>query len=350
MELIETSSPSTLQAVIIFLTVLACIAIALRLYTRNVLGQNIKIDDWFSLIGFVSIGKHYVGYPVPEDWSGEEELPLLTNSLQHYYILYLLLFPTLWFIKCSVVLFYHRVLVADKKNYTDWANILVLSSLALVTVWSLAFGLAWVFVCNPVKGFWSYPYAEDEGPCGDTWLLNRWISISDFVVDVLVILVPVPLVWRLHLPTSRKFAVLIVFFLGTVAVAASVMRMARVLWASSPQEEDIDGLLVNTTVLFWSMIEINLALLAACLPTLRGLLKARTMDSLMKSVSSITWLKSTRGSSRSRSTGEHDVLPLTNSPMFPEKRKGSGGRDKYSADITLATLDSVTTSNMTQLR
>jgi hypothetical protein len=54
MSLQETSSPFTLQAVAVVLAAVDLIVISLRLYTRHVLGQSIKIDDWFALAGFVS--------------------------------------------------------------------------------------------------------------------------------------------------------------------------------------------------------------------------------------------------------------------------------------------------------
>jgi hypothetical protein len=50
-----TTSPTTLQVVIIFLTVLNCLVVGLRLYTRQFLGQTIKIDDWFAVAGYVFV-------------------------------------------------------------------------------------------------------------------------------------------------------------------------------------------------------------------------------------------------------------------------------------------------------
>ena len=114
--------------------------------------------------------------------------------MKHFYVWNVLLFVALWFIKCSFVFFYRRVLVADKGNYKDWANLLTLFSLALVTTWSLAFGFTWAFACHPVRAFWSFPYGDTEGPCMDTWKLNRAISISDFLTDLFLILIPIPLV------------------------------------------------------------------------------------------------------------------------------------------------------------
>src|SRR5688500_3695755 len=91
------------------------------------------------------------------------------------------------------------------------------------------------------------------------------------------------------------------------------------------------------------MIEVNLGLLAACLPTLRGLLKTKTMDTLLKSYRSRTWLRSSQRSRSGKSSGETESLPLTNGPSHTEKHSASLHGDKYPHDITLATLDSVLT-------
>jgi hypothetical protein len=111
------------------------------------------------------------------------------------------MFPTLWLIKCSFILFYRRVLVGDKGNYKDWSNILVLSSLGLATVWSLGFGITWVCICNPVRSFWGFPYYYEPGesPCLDTWIFNRSMSISDFLIDMIILLIPIPMVLLLVL-------------------------------------------------------------------------------------------------------------------------------------------------------
>src|SRR4051812_27104332 len=80
----------------------------------------------------------------------------------------------------------------------------------------------------------------------------------------------------------------------------------------------LHGLVVNSTVLFWGLVEANLGLLAACLPTLRGLLKTRTMDSLVKSYRSRTWLRSAENSNKA--TAEQDSLPFAHSPSLEGKK------------------------------
>ena len=106
------------------------------------------------------------------------------------------------------------------------------------------------------------------------------------------------------------------------------MRMVRVLYVANDDTNDLDGMrmltqnrlwydclpniVLNTTVLFWGMIEANLSLLAACLPSLRALLKTRAMDNLSKSLTSRTWFRFTAKSKQS--TPDQMGSPITESP------------------------------------
>jgi hypothetical protein len=110
-------------------------------------------------------------------------------------------------------------------------------------------------------------------------------------------------------------------------------------------------IVVNTTVLFWGLIESHLCLLAASLPTLRGLLKTRAVGSLVRSYNNFRSLHFTntsrsRTNSRSKTSAEGrgnsddmPLTPLTNVVIVGGDKAHGNGRDKYPHDVTLATLD-----------
>ena len=106
-------------------------------------------------------------------------------------------------------------------------------------------------------------------------------------------------------------------------------------------------------MLFWGMLEANLGLLACCLPTLRGLVKARPVNSFVEGYRSMTWLKSSaaRSGNRSgnRSGGEHDGLPLANSPVRSAKQGPIENKSPH-VNGTLTTVSSASTYGQGQLR
>jgi hypothetical protein len=53
--------------------------------------------------------------------------------------------------------------------------------------------------------------------CTNTFLMMYALSISDFVTDALILLISIPMIWKLHLP-MRKFGVTIVLLFGGLYV------------------------------------------------------------------------------------------------------------------------------------
>ncbi|KAI9648373.1 hypothetical protein NHQ30_003006 [Ciborinia camelliae] len=94
------------------------------------------------------------------------------------------------------------------------------------------------------------------------------------------------------MPTRRKIAVLGVLLVGTLAIACSFARM--VLWG-----EILGPKRVVSLLMFWSMLEVGIAMIASCLPTLRPLFHGFSPESVIRSIRSALSLHSL--SSRNKS-------------------------------------------------
>ena len=85
-----------------------------------------------------------------------------------------------------------------------------------------------------------------------------------------------------------------------------------------------------TTELYWMMLEITLGLIASCLPTLRGLFKTNSVDSMVKGVRSIFSLRSGSGSgsgsfkTKMSKVESHEKEPIS----VTEYSRGSGSVDR----------------------
>ena len=109
--------------------------------------------------------------------------------------------------KASVLLLYFRIFV--QKRFRQCVQVM----LGLVTAWTITFFLTNLFACRPVTALVEPFYGNK---CVDT--ISMWYagSVSDIILDLLILLMPIPVVWQLHLPTKQKIGVLAMFFLGTV--------------------------------------------------------------------------------------------------------------------------------------
>ena len=77
--------------------------------------------------------------------------------------------------------------------------------------WWIAINFVATFNCTPVEKYWN---TELPGTCIDTYYGFLGASIPNFVTDVLLLLLPLPVLWRLHIPSRSKIGIILVFLCG----------------------------------------------------------------------------------------------------------------------------------------
>lgn len=68
-------------------------------------------------------------------------------------------------------------------------------------------------ICRPFSFYWR---SDIKGRCGNIQLGLLVIAIFNLILDFLLILLPMPVLWKLKMPTTRKIGVSIVFSMGAV--------------------------------------------------------------------------------------------------------------------------------------
>jgi len=101
------------------------------------------------------------------------------------------------FIKLSVIFFYRRIFVGK------WFNIITWTMAGLSASWGLSIVLGEILTCSPVAAHWG-TRIDLFTKCGNTYNFLKTYAVSDVVLDTLILAIPIILVWRLHLPISRK--------------------------------------------------------------------------------------------------------------------------------------------------
>lgn len=83
--------------------------------------------------------------------------------------------------------------------------------LGVVVAWTISYAFANLLTCHPITPLVESFYGNDCINAIPMWLS---VVISDLIVDVVILLMPVPLVLRLHLPLRQRLGVLGMFMLG----------------------------------------------------------------------------------------------------------------------------------------
>jgi hypothetical protein len=85
--------------------------------------------------------------------------------------------------------------------------------MGLVIGWTIAYSFANLFTCYPVTALIEPFY----GNSCMTHVIEMWISVvyTDLIIDVGIMLLPIPIVVKLQLPWQQKLGVMGMFLLGS---------------------------------------------------------------------------------------------------------------------------------------
>ena len=108
-------------------------------------------------------------------------------------------------VKLSVILFYGRVF----GKVTYYKRALWLTGF-LVVAWLIANNLLAILQCIPVQSYW------EGGPrhCITAESSFLGTTITNILIDVIILILPLPGLWKLHISFRRKLALIGVFICG----------------------------------------------------------------------------------------------------------------------------------------
>jgi hypothetical protein len=111
------------------------------------------------------------------------------------------------FVKFSIVSFFRRIFRG--KVFGRITLVLLIVNAA----WGVAFVLAVLLQCVPVSGAWD-KVTREHAVCYNPVPTFYGVAISDTILDVVILVLPQPFTWRLHMPMRQKLAVSGIFLVG----------------------------------------------------------------------------------------------------------------------------------------
>ncbi|KAL2837390.1 hypothetical protein BJX68DRAFT_273107 [Aspergillus pseudodeflectus] len=168
-----------------------------------------------------------------------------------------------WAIKVSFCLTLYKVV--HRTVYT--ASVV---GVAVVTTDVTCFECLWtVFFCNPVQAFW---LSRDPASCKNptAWLISMYVhGITIMCADIaLGIVVPILLLRRMHLQLALKISVGLTLAVGSLASAATIIRMVY----NGDIMDPTRNFLVSNLAL-WMSVEVGVSIICTSAVALKPLLK-----------------------------------------------------------------------------
>lgn len=171
-------------------------------------------------------------------------------------------------------------------------------------VFLIANCIAWfvptTVACRPISYLWG---GAMEGKCINTELFGVWIPFPHIVTDLIILILPLPILWNTQLKTAKKVGLIITFVAGSIGLVGACIRFGKYVhrhYVEAPGVTQTNKSMAIDQIV--SYVEPGMYLIAACLPSMRVLVRE---------------LHTTLSSGLS---------------SFRERRRGSSGKDSGRSD------------------
>jgi hypothetical protein len=122
-----------------------------------------------------------------------------------------------------------------------------------------------IFTCTPIRASWDITITSAK--CLNLKSIYIGGSIPNVITDAILILMPLPYVWRLHAPLTQRIVLAGMFLLGIFISIVSMIRLA--VFLNIPIATSANVTYNFRDIIIWSIVEINIGLACACMPSLK---------------------------------------------------------------------------------
>ncbi|KAK8069943.1 hypothetical protein PG994_006559 [Apiospora phragmitis] len=234
--------------------VLALLFLAQRFYTKLRILKSFQLDDGLAT-QLVGVYIFYAGIAGVHYW--EISIGQFNQFMLLVWVAAIIYTLTGSFAKLSLLVVYIRLSPQKSFRYC------VAATMAFITSYTIGLFFSFIFSCNPMSRSWNV--LETEGSCINQAALYIATAVANIVSDVILFVLPIPLVIKLHMPRMQKIGLFFVFAIGSTTVVTSIIRTA--ILPGMLNSPDQSWAISFATM--WIIIEANLLVICGNMTTLR---------------------------------------------------------------------------------
>ncbi|KAB8220660.1 hypothetical protein BDV33DRAFT_203301 [Aspergillus novoparasiticus] len=243
-------------AICLVFTIAAFLAIVLRFYIRIHTKRSLWLDDYAALYSAIMVAGYCASSILQTRWGlglHAEYFPT-ANVKQFSKIQYAggpLYSMSLLGFKVSLLASYLRI-----GGFVKVYRTIIIVAIVAVIVNQVIFTFLFIFPCRPIAMQWD---PDLSGKCIDTLKSYYALAGTSLGFDIVIIALPLPVLWKLQLGKRQKVALCCVFAIGFFVTIIQIIRIFTIARLKTYTD--------SKPVILWSIIEISLAVIIACVPT-----------------------------------------------------------------------------------
>ncbi|KAG4434422.1 hypothetical protein IFR05_010088 [Cadophora sp. M221] len=259
-----------LVTIVITIAMMAPLVVG-RVLIRALITKAFNLEDYFCVVSWalstaycltgVFMGNHGGGNHA---WEVTKEN--MVGFQQALYADTITYGPAAWFTKTTLLLIFVRVFSPFRKTV-----VFIYIFIGLMLMYYLPVMVIKIRICNPIAALW---IPDLPAVCLDRVTLFYCDTIMSALTDVVILLLPIPLVWSLHMPLKKKLRIAALLGAGGVATGASVIRLILVFQPNSFNDETVSFIRFNLL----GVAEVGIGIICACLPAFNVFFSKNRLD------------------------------------------------------------------------
>ncbi|KAK8030029.1 hypothetical protein PG993_011320, partial [Apiospora rasikravindrae] len=173
--------------------------------------------------------------------------------------------------KFSVLFFYRRIF----ETTSWWLTIALWTVGAMNAGWLVSALVSTIFQCSPINAAWETVPGSTCIPQWD-WFLGT--ALPSMIIDLCILIIPMPILLRLQAPLARRVKVGVLFLCGYSVIVISIGRLVSIAKAGPHLLDDINW--TTITYMEWLLCEGPISLVSVCLPNIFRLFKRASQDGI----------------------------------------------------------------------
>ncbi|KAI0095766.1 hypothetical protein GGR51DRAFT_544664 [Nemania sp. FL0031] len=276
----------------VFLVVLPALFVTARFAGSVKIGKKLKAADWLSLVAVILLAGTLANFILIV-----KALSSPTTSVLYLVQLVAASGPvaasTTWAAKAPILFLYVQIF-----GVKPWLRIISYITLAFTFLWLLGWNI-WLLYKDVPRGVITPIFLAESAYSGS--VAGVASGAVGLAADVVIFLIPIPVIRELHLPLAKKIGLFVVFLTGLLAVVASAIGVYFKQLSLSGTSTDIKAAMILT------LIELSIAIIVGCVPAVATFWNSFIIESgfysMITSVfSRVSLARSTRSKKSQQST------------------------------------------------